>query len=204
MSVYEVYTIFMNKTLFAGVVLVVLLGVGAVWAFSDKERGIPYVPPGSISSTTDNGTATTSTVGGNTGGGPVACPALAKACPDGSYVSPTGPHCEFPACPSGAGQSGVHGVVQLGPTCPVEQNPPDPQCADRPYATTITARTMSGAVVKTAQSASNGTFTLTLPAGTYTLTAAGGHMLPRCADVSVTVRSGVYASTTIFCDTGIR
>jgi len=32
---------------------------------------------------------------------PVACPALARACPDGSYVSPQGPKCEFPLCPNG-------------------------------------------------------------------------------------------------------
>jgi hypothetical protein len=32
---------------------------------------------------------------------PTPCPALAKACADGSTVSPTGPNCEFPACPPG-------------------------------------------------------------------------------------------------------
>jgi hypothetical protein len=31
---------------------------------------------------------------------PVACPQLAKQCPDGSYVSPTGPNCEFAPCPT--------------------------------------------------------------------------------------------------------
>lgn len=29
------------------------------------------------------------------------CPMIAKLCPDGSSVSPTGPNCEFPACPGG-------------------------------------------------------------------------------------------------------
>ena len=32
---------------------------------------------------------------------PAPCPALAKVCSDGSTVSPTGPNCEFPACPPG-------------------------------------------------------------------------------------------------------
>ena len=32
-----------------------------------------------------------------------------------------------------AGGSGVRGVAMLGPTCPVMRNPPDPQCADKPY-----------------------------------------------------------------------
>jgi hypothetical protein len=29
---------------------------------------------------------------------PHMCPALAKACPDGTYVKMTGPHCEFEPC----------------------------------------------------------------------------------------------------------
>lgn len=29
-----------------------------------------------------------------------ACPLLAKQCPDGSVVSPTGPNCEFAPCPT--------------------------------------------------------------------------------------------------------
>ncbi|HVT00966.1 MAG TPA: dockerin type I repeat-containing protein [Patescibacteria group bacterium] len=32
-------------------------------------------------------------------GGQIACPQLAKVCPDGSTVSPTGPNCTMPACP---------------------------------------------------------------------------------------------------------
>ncbi|HQS99314.1 MAG: hypothetical protein B7Y26_00080 [Hydrogenophilales bacterium 16-64-46] len=31
---------------------------------------------------------------------PVMCPADVQACADGSYVSRTGPRCEFAACPS--------------------------------------------------------------------------------------------------------
>lgn len=33
---------------------------------------------------------------------PIACPALAKLCPDGSSVGPTGPNCEFAPCPPSA------------------------------------------------------------------------------------------------------
>lgn len=33
----------------------------------------------------------------------VACPMIAKLCPDGSSVSPQGPNCEFPPCPGGDG-----------------------------------------------------------------------------------------------------
>lgn len=136
------------------------------------------------------------------GAEPVACPALAKQCPDGSYVSPSGPNCEYPACPGSA--SGVRGTVMLGPTCPVERMPPDPQCADKPYATTVTARRASGTVAGSVRSLADGTFTLALPAGTYTLSASGGQTLPRCADTSVTVPKAGYATTSISCDTGIR
>ena len=31
---------------------------------------------------------------------PVACPMIAKLCPDGSSVSPQGPKCKMAACPS--------------------------------------------------------------------------------------------------------
>jgi len=40
---------------------------------------------------------------------PVACPAIAKLCPDGSSVSPQGPKCEFPACPIASNQPFVGG-----------------------------------------------------------------------------------------------
>jgi hypothetical protein len=39
-------------------------------------------------------------------GGVIACSMEAKQCPDGSYVSRTGPHCEFTPCPGG-GDSGA-------------------------------------------------------------------------------------------------
>lgn len=134
---------------------------------------------------------------------PVACPALAKACPDGSYVSPQGPKCEFPACP-GTGQSGIKGTVSLGPTCPVEQNPPNPQCADKSYAASFTAT--GGGKVLPFSSASDGTFELSLPPGMYSVSPApSAPSLPRCASVEdIAVVAGAYTNITISCDTGIR
>ena len=38
---------------------------------------------------------------------PIACPQIAKLCPDGSSVSAQGPNCEFPKCP---------GVISLAPS----------------------------------------------------------------------------------------
>lgn len=101
--------------------------------------------------------------------------------------------------------SGVRGVVQLSPTCPVERMPPDPNCAPKPYQTTVTmyrADDTAHAFVVT-QSDAQGLFEATLPPGDYTIQ-AGESMLPRCPQESVTVVPGAFVSTTISCDTGIR
>lgn len=145
------------------------------------------------------------------------CTMDAKLCPDGSYVSRSGPNCEFAQCPivattttdGGRGilpyNSGVKGSVFLGPTCPVMRDPPDPQCADKPYATTIqVSRKGSSSVFATGKSNANGAFEFSLPPGEYTLSASGGKMLPRCNDENVTVGASGYTTVNISCDTGIR
>jgi len=146
-----------------------------------------------------------------------ACTMEAKLCPDGSAVGRTGPNCEFAECPavatttSGGGggilpfNSGVRGTVLLGPTCPVERIPPDPACAEKPYATTITVRRVgSTATFAEGKSDATGAFAFSLPPGRYTLTASGSTMLPRCAPTDATVGASGYTVTDISCDTGIR
>ncbi|HUY62631.1 MAG TPA: hypothetical protein VMV50_02490 [Candidatus Paceibacterota bacterium] len=101
--------------------------------------------------------------------------------------------------------SGVRGTVSLGPMCPVERIPPDPACAPKPYATTVTAyRAGSMQAFATGASDASGAFTISLPPGSYTLEAAGGKPLPRCAPVTVEVGPMGYATADISCDTGIR
>lgn len=164
--------------------------------------------------------------------GGVACTTEAKLCPDGSAVGRTGPNCEFAACPapiatttsptatsttatttggSGAGgsilpyDSGVRGAVSLGPTCPVERNPPDPACADKPFATSITVRRAGRATpFVIGNSDAEGAFHFALPPGSYVLTAGTSAVLPRCAAVTVVVEPSAYTTATISCDTGIR
>lgn len=54
----------------------------------------------------------------------VVCPMLAKVCPDGSYVMPSGPHCEVPACPTATSQPGAErppaqpGQLAVAPSSP--------------------------------------------------------------------------------------
>ena len=154
---------------------------------------------------------------------PVACTTEAKICPDGTAVGRTGPNCEFAACPdvassSAAGgtvgtssegiapyQSGLKGTVVLGPTCPVETNPPNPACADKPYSTLVTIFPASDPVhaVVITHSDESGAFAVQLPPGDYTI-GAGESDLPRCGHPAITVPPTGYVSVTVSCDTGIR
>jgi len=152
----------------------------------------------------------------------IACTQEAKICPDGSAVGRIGPDCEFADCPevtststTGGGggilpyNSGVQGVVLLGPTCPVMRDPPDPQCADKPYATAIAvyrgvAQLNSVSPFLIGNSDATGEFKFSLPPGSYTLVATGGTTLPRCAPVQATVQASGYTTSNISCDTGIR
>ena len=145
---------------------------------------------------------------------PVACTRDAMQCPDGSWVGRTGPNCEF-VCPGAGGgtggggilsyNSGVRGVVMMGPTCPVEQFPPQEECADKPYSTLVAIYRASDPVhaVVIIQSDAQGTFEAALPPGEYTV-GAGESTFPSCAVQAVTVEPDVYTSVTVACDTGIR
>lgn len=103
--------------------------------------------------------------------------------------------------------SGIEGIVTLGPTCPVEKVPPDPNCTDRSYATTVQA-TMVGNQkdLPFATTASNkeGKYKIMLPPGEYTIQAVGGKILPRCESKNVTIEPSKIIQVNISCDTGIR
>ena len=101
----------------------------------------------------------------------------------------------------------VSGSVMLGPTCPVERNPPDPDCAPRPYQTTIDIQPANPSAPSiTVPTDASGTFSVSLDPGTYTLHAESQNnsSLPRCTDAQVNVDAGASQTTTINCDTGIR
>ncbi len=136
----------------------------------------------------------------------IACTQEAKLCPDGSYVGRIGPKCKFAQCPIPE-TSGIKGIVLLGPICPVVKNPPDPQCADKPYATKLAVTTADQvSVIKEFISDENGKFSVGLPPGEYAIrTAAAANILPRCSS-NGTIRVGAnnYTEITVSCDTGIR
>lgn len=130
----------------------------------------------------------------------------AKQCSDGSYVSRTGPSCTFAACPHESTDPGalitVSGSASVGPTCPVMRNPPDPQCADKPYTGTLTLTNTATGKIYTPSILPDGTFTVSLTRGVYDVGTASGSPFPRCSGkVEVT---GPSAHIPIVCDSGIR
>lgn len=173
----------MNR-FFPLIALAVLLMIGGgVWYYNDAQKNPPVI----------------------------GCTMEAKICPDGSAVGRTGPQCEFSACPEAGGgvtpDSGIRGIVLAGPVCPVERNPPDPNCADRPIETNVSAYKVSDITRAVAITASkkDGTFEMKLPAGEYVVMSGPyGVPLPRCSDVSVSVKENAYTSVQVLCDTGIR
>lgn len=102
--------------------------------------------------------------------------------------------------------SGVRGVVMLGPTCPVMRDPPDPACADKPYATPVAIYRASDPVhaLVLTRSDADGMFEAQLPPGQYTVGAEGGATLPRCATQEFSVAADTYTSVEVSCDSGIR
>lgn len=103
--------------------------------------------------------------------------------------------------------SGIRGMVLLGPTCPVVMAPPDPQCADKPYKTSLVVTTVDGArVIKQFSSDDSGKFEVKIQPGEYAIrSAAAANILPYCAsNGTVRVNANSYTETTVSCDTGIR
>ena len=102
----------------------------------------------------------------------------------------------------------VHGKAVAGPTCPVEPASPLPgECAPRVVAGAVLVFTDAGGhEVARATTTADGTFALSLPAGSYTLTPQVVTGLMGVAPpMTVTVpASGTPAELVIQYDTGIR
>lgn len=106
-----------------------------------------------------------------------------------------------------AGISGtISGNVLLGPTCPVQRIPPDPNCADKPYATKLVLTTADNpAVVAEFSSDANGNFSVKAAPGEYVIRSGGTGFYPRCSNNgTIKISADGITTTTVFCDTGIR
>ncbi len=103
--------------------------------------------------------------------------------------------------------SGVEGIVTLGPTCPVERIPPDPKCADKPYSTTIQVISIGSPVSSpfaTVESDKEGKYKIMLPPGEYALQPTGGSVMPRCETKNIKVEQSKILTVNLTCDSGIR
>ncbi len=102
------------------------------------------------------------------------------------------------------GDSGVRGTALIGPTCPVERDPPDPACADRPYQGSFVVETTAGARVASFSTAADGSYSVALDPGTYVIELAAPAFLPSMSPVTVTVVEDAYATLDLSLDSGIR
>jgi len=106
--------------------------------------------------------------------------------------------------PAASPGTGIQGMVQVGPTCPVERiNSP---CPPHPLAATVVVRDGAGAEVARFTSGADGRFKVDLRPGTYGLTglSIGSSPMPRPIPTSVTVTQGAYTVVNIEYDSGIR
>lgn len=101
--------------------------------------------------------------------------------------------------------SGIKGVVTIGPTCPVETIPPDPKCADKPYAATLQFTNLETNEKKTLKVSENGRFSIDLLPGVYKIENKSTAILPRMQELeNIVVEKGEYSEISISFDSGIR
>jgi hypothetical protein len=102
----------------------------------------------------------------------------------------------------------LNGTAMAGPTCPVVQDPPDPDCAERPVAgAEIVVLDASGSMVTRLTTEEDGTFSVALEPGSYELVPqpVAGLMGGAPAPVTVDLAAGqVPDPVHLAYDTGIR
>ena len=109
--------------------------------------------------------------------------------------------------PTATVDSGVRGLVHLGPQCPVETI--DEPCEDEPAAdVTVTISEQlpgeayaAGPAVASTTTDAEGRFQLVVGPGDYVVTADAGMS---CELMDVRVESGKYTTMDVPCDSGIR
>lgn len=102
--------------------------------------------------------------------------------------------------------SGVSGNVTIGPTCPVVREPADPNCADKPYKTTLVISSNipgrgTGILVYTD---GYGHFSQLQPPGTYTIRSQSDSVMPRLNPVTYEVMAHKVTTVDLVFDSGIR
>jgi hypothetical protein len=118
----------------------------------------------------------------------------------------TNPSVIPPSTRPGKVDTGVEGIVTIGPTCPVMHYPPDDTCADKPYQTALViVGGAHGSTSKiTVHTDAKGYFSQELAPGTYTISSQTGVVMPRLAPVTFVVTTHKLVSLNLQFDSGIR
>jgi hypothetical protein len=100
--------------------------------------------------------------------------------------------------------TGVEGVVTIGPTCPVVQVGQD--CPDQPYAADLTVANPHGKIIARASADADGRFRIALAPGDYVLEAmaANDSPFPAAATFPFAVQEGIWTRLDPTLDSGIR
>jgi hypothetical protein len=106
-----------------------------------------------------------------------------------------------PGTPTLAG-SGVIGRAIEGPGCPVEVV--GQPCPPAPAAVIVEVVDVSGDIVGSGSTNSDGWFAISAPPGSYTLRAQGSNGFPFCDPETAIVEPSEATRTDLTCDSGIR
>lgn len=101
----------------------------------------------------------------------------------------------------------ITGRATAGPTCPVERNPPDPACGNRPVAgAVIVVNSAAGAMVAQVTTSADGSFSVTLAPGAYRLAPQPvPGLMGTAGSVDFQVEAGkAVPALQVLYDTGIR
>ena len=103
-----------------------------------------------------------------------------------------------------AQESGVEGLVLLGPTCPAVQS--GTQCPDRPFEADLTILDLDGEEVARGKSEADGIFRIPLPPGEYVLAPEQPFpdLPPFARPIEFEVKPGEYVQLDIRYDSGVR
>lgn len=97
--------------------------------------------------------------------------------------------------------SGLTGLVTIGPTSPVER---EGVADDTPYSATLVIKDVSGDRVATVTSGTDGRFAVDLPPGTYLLEPQSPGVLPFAQPQEVIVEPHRFTEIIVPYDSGIR
>jgi len=103
-----------------------------------------------------------------------------------------------------ADDTGVEGVVTIGPVCPVVQV--GQPCPDQPYAAKLMVANPSGKMIARGSADADGRYRILLAPGDYLLEAkaADGGAFPAAASHPFSVRQGEWTTVNVVLDSGIR